>query len=265
VILTSISTHAGSVLMAIGSPEELWTSQTDGHLVVRLLGGGLACLPCDEVHFMALHRQGRPGERDRGKPVMTVEHDSTGSDPENHNGPADRNPEPGDGHAPQNQTDALIQLTRTRFELLHDRQGRPFARPKDAGDGRALRIPSRTLRERVQVLGHESSGAYPRKEVVNAVMDALAAEAVHVGRCAEVHVRVAWVNGVIYLDLADGTGRVVRVVPGGWEVVAYPPVVFAFVRTAEPLSEPSSGGSIEELRGLPTSIRTASSCSSRSC
>ena len=62
-----------------------------------------------------------------------------------------------------------------------------------------------------------------------------------------VYVRLAELDGRIYLDLADADWRVVEIDDAGWRVISNPPVRFRRPRGLQPLPEPVGGGSIADL------------------
>jgi hypothetical protein len=76
----------------------------------------------------------------------------------------------------------------------------------------------------------------------------LGADARFTGPELPVGLRVAGHEGKIYLDLVDPLWRAVEIDSEGWRVVDHPPVRFRRAPTMQPLPEPVSGGSIDELR-----------------
>ncbi len=76
----------------------------------------------------------------------------------------------------------------------------------------------------------------------------LEAEALFEGEVHQVHLRVAEVQGAIYLDLANSDWQVVRISPDGWELLDESPVKFIRAAATRPLPVPERGGSIDELR-----------------
>jgi hypothetical protein len=64
----------------------------------------------------------------------------------------------------------------------------------------------------------------------------------------DVFLRVAEVDGAIWIDLHDDDWRAIRVTKEGWIVVDEPPVHFRHVDGMEPLPIPMHGGSVGDLR-----------------
>ena len=66
----------------------------------------------------------------------------------------------------------------------------------------------------------------------------------------DVYLRVAELDGKIYIDLGDPNWRVVEVDASGWRVIDNSPVRFRRTQSMQALPRPERGGSIEQLRSL---------------
>ena len=64
---------------------------------------------------------------------------------------------------------------------------------------------------------------------------------------ADVHLRVAYRDGAVWLDLGDDTGRVVKVTGDGWAVLDQCAVRFRRSELTGALPEPVRGGSLDDL------------------
>jgi hypothetical protein len=64
------------------------------------------------------------------------------------------------------------------------------------------------------------------------------------------HLRSAWQDGAIYLDLGDATGRAIKATAQGWDVVEEPPALFYRSSATGSLPVPERGGDIDALRKL---------------
>jgi hypothetical protein len=62
--------------------------------------------------------------------------------------------------------------------------------------------------------------------------------------------RFARIDGALWVDLADGTGRAVCVDASGWQIVEQPPVYFRRHQHQRPLPEPVGGGNVGLLLDL---------------
>lgn len=85
------------------------------------------------------------------------------------------------------------------------------------------------------------------------MQDALAlleAHAHDTRRQHETYVRVAELDGRIYVDLCDLDWNAVEIEPGSWRVVSRPPVRFRRARGMRALPTPAPDGDLSELRGF---------------
>jgi hypothetical protein len=144
---------------------------------------------------------------------------------------------------------ALVKMAKgvEGFYLFHDPQDRAFARLKNKGHTEVWPVESTRFR---RLLGGIFFKERKRSVNRNAIADAintLAGLACYDGEERQVHLRVAWHDENILIDLCDAKWRVIKVTPDGWEILDKSPV--AFVRTAsmQPLPLPGGAGSIEEL------------------
>lgn len=150
-----------------------------------------------------------------------------------------------DGAQP-NQTDQLIELGRSTFELFHDEQTRAFA--AQAGNVFALSHPE--AHRRLQRVYKDRCGRYPNKVAVTNAIYALSAEAINEGPQKPVRVRVAQVGGNVVLELGDSEGAVVGVASSGWAIHADVTAPFLLRARAAALPQPVRGSGIDQLRGL---------------
>ncbi len=88
----------------------------------------------------------------------------------------------------------------------------------------------------------------PSAQAFTDALGTLEARAQFGRRVHDVHVRLAGVTDAIYLDLANARWEAVEVTPGGWRVVAEPPVKFRRAKGMLPLPYPVGGGNLTDLR-----------------
>jgi hypothetical protein len=142
-------------------------------------------------------------------------------------------------------------------ELFHDADGEAFARfPVIEGDADEVdhrevsRLRARLFRRWLSRQYYMAAGKAPGSQALEDALGVLEGRAIFDGEQHDVHVRVAEVDGRIYIDLCDTHWRVVEVDARGWRVLKESPVVFYRAKAMLPLPVPVRGGSVDELRHL---------------
>src|SRR6185503_11498870 len=90
----------------------------------------------------------------------------------------------------------------------------------------------------------------PRAQAMHDALGTLVEETSFHGVIKEVYVRVAALDGAIYLDLADAERHVVVARADGWCIVTNPPIRFRRAKGSLPLPMPERGGSLDGLVNL---------------
>jgi putative DNA primase/helicase len=129
-------------------------------------------------------------------------------------------------------------------------EGTAFIEIGVAGRWETVPIQGKSFRQWLLLKLHEESGKPPSQATLTSFVNSLEAYASQNAPEAEVHVRVAFVGGRIYFDLADDLGRAVEIDPEGWKVIDKAPVHFIRPPSMRPLPAPEQGGSIQELRSV---------------
>lgn len=139
-------------------------------------------------------------------------------------------------------------VDREGVELFHDQDGEVYVTlPVD--DHRAThRVYSKGFKIWLQGLFFRSNSKAIRSQAVQDALGTIAAKALFEGAPHSVHVRVAELDGRVYLDLADQQWRAVEIDDKGWRIVADPPVKFRRPKGMLPLPEPVTGESVNELK-----------------
>ena len=137
-------------------------------------------------------------------------------------------------------------------ELWHDADGAEYLDVRgEQGERRTLPVRSRACRTWLSGLLYRADGNAIGGQAATDAVDVLCAMAVHEGPQREVYVRIAEIDGAIYLDLADDTWRAVRITEEGWDIVADPPVRFRRPGAVRPLPVPTPvDGAWDALRAL---------------
>lgn len=90
----------------------------------------------------------------------------------------------------------------------------------------------------------------PPKQALEAVLNTFTSRALFAGTQQPVSLRIAELEGLVYLDLGDPTWKTVEISAAGWKVVANPPVRFVRSRGMKPLPIPVQGGDLLHLRSF---------------
>jgi hypothetical protein len=147
------------------------------------------------------------------------------------------------------QADILVREAKKETALFHSSDGQTWADMRFNGRRETWGIRSRGFRRWLFLIYARVMQETPSAEVVNRAVDALDATAALEGDEREVYMRVAELDGILYIDLCDPEWRAIEVsAGGGWRVIDEPPVRFRRAPAMLPLPEPEAGGSIDLLR-----------------
>lgn len=138
-------------------------------------------------------------------------------------------------------------------ELFHTpgrHDAEPFATITDGARRETHSVKGRAFRYWVIKRYRSEFGSMPSSQGLSDGLSGIAAAAVHDGEAHNVHIRVANLDGAVWIDLGDDDGRAVCVDATGWRVVQGADVPVRFLRRAgmQALPVPSAGGTITQLR-----------------
>ncbi len=137
------------------------------------------------------------------------------------------------------------------LDPFHNGEGIPFVDMWVDGHRETHKVSSETFRQRLFLRSGERDGVAPAASKLKAQIEQARATALHPNSPErKVCIRVACVDGHIYIDLADADWNVVDVGPDGWKVIKDPPVRFIRTPGMVPLPTPQAGGSIASLKAL---------------
>ncbi|MBI2393691.1 MAG: bifunctional DNA primase/polymerase [Deltaproteobacteria bacterium] len=111
-----------------------------------------------------------------------------------------------------------------------------------------LRIKGKRFQTFLAKRLHERAGKVASGNAMRDALDLLEARARFDAPCREVYVRVAAVDGHVYIDLANAAGQIIDVHVGGWEILDASPVPFFRPAGLRPIATPVPGGTIDLLR-----------------
>jgi hypothetical protein len=145
------------------------------------------------------------------------------------------------------QVEVLLKLAQ-EAELFHAPDGTAFADIDINGHRETWPIRSKGFK---RWLSHsffvETEGA-PSSEALNSALGVIEAKAHFDAPERPVHIRVAELDGRLYLDLCNETWGAVEIDGTGWRIIDNPPVRFRRAAGMLPLPIPVSGGSVDAMR-----------------
>ena len=153
-----------------------------------------------------------------------------------------------DAPARQSQADVLIAVANRRAELFHAPDGTPYADIEVSGHRETWPIRSRGFRKWLCHAFFEATNKAASSEAQQSALGVVEARAQFASVERAVHVRVASLEGKLYLDLCDPVWRAVEIDAAGWRVIDRAPTRFRRAAGMRPLPVPERGGAISELR-----------------
>lgn len=158
------------------------------------------------------------------------------------------------GERRESQADRLVNLA-ADMELFHTPGGHDseaYASLELGGHRETWRITSDSFSRFLARKLHETEGKTPNSQALQDALNVITGKATFDGPERPVAVRLAHHDDAIWLDLADGEWRAVKITSEGWEIVPSTAVPVRFVRKRGmlPLPPPTPGGRVDELRSL---------------
>ncbi len=112
------------------------------------------------------------------------------------------------------------------------------------------KINSKSIKAWLSKLGSEFLQATPSGQAINAVVALLEGIALYDGDEYELFVRKAEHNGKVYVDIGDGSWRVIEISKDGWQIIEDSPVRFYRPNSLLPLPIPEAGGDIRDFQRI---------------
>jgi len=144
------------------------------------------------------------------------------------------------------QATLIMDLTKD-LEFFHDKQNVTYATIENNGHKETWRLSSQDFQN---WLSHHFWKIHQKaisKNVLQDTLGILHGKASFDGNCHEVYTRIATVDGVIYINLANENWEVIQVTKDSWEVLKDSPVKFTRVINMQPLPVPLNRGNIDNL------------------
>ncbi len=148
------------------------------------------------------------------------------------------------------QAEQLVALA-ADFELWHTRDFEAFATVAfENGHRENWPVESKEIRDLLRKRFYDARQKVPSKQALADAGALISGKAAFSGECHEAPIRIAEVDGHVYIDLCDLRWQAIKVTSQGWEIVASIalPVKFRRAPGMKPLPLPVKGGSVEALR-----------------
>jgi hypothetical protein len=145
------------------------------------------------------------------------------------------------------QAEVLISIATKEADLFHAPDDAAFADVWINGHRETWPVRMKGFRRWLTRKFFEATGGAPSTEAMQQALNLIEARAHFDGPERVVYVRVAGLNGKLYLDLCDKEWRAIEIDDTGWRIVDAPPVHFRRAAGMKPLPVPVVGGSINDL------------------
>ena len=147
----------------------------------------------------------------------------------------------------QTQADILLQAC-AGADLFHAADGTAYADLDINGHRETWPVRSKGFQRWLARAFYEETHSAAGSEALQSALNVIEAHAQYDSIECEAYVRVARLDGKIYIDLCDPTWSAIEIDPDGWRIVDAPPVRFRRASGALELPVPVRGGSIDDLR-----------------
>lgn len=149
----------------------------------------------------------------------------------------------------KSQSSVLVSLAEGA-ELFHTSEGDTYATIPINSHHETWALRSRGFKDWLSKYYFESEGSIPNSQAIQDALNTLQGIARHDGPEHDIQIRLASVDGCIWLDLCDEHWRVVKISAEGWEIVKESLVKFRRTKGMKALPVPVAGGDASALRQL---------------
>ncbi|MCH2298913.1 MAG: hypothetical protein MK441_13560, partial [SAR324 cluster bacterium] len=146
--------------------------------------------------------------------------------------------------------DRLVELVNMNTELFHDSSDNCYATFANKGHRECWELESSGFRNWLSYMFFLETRGAPSETALKAALGTLLGQAKYEGAEKTVFKRVAKDGEALWIDLCDEEWKAIKVLPGSWEVVEDPPVMFVRSPTMTPLPIPSENGDLDPLWSL---------------
>ncbi|BAN22374.1 toprim domain-containing protein [Caballeronia insecticola] len=143
--------------------------------------------------------------------------------------------------------DLLIELADERCELFRDPDRMAYALLDGGGHRQCWPVRSDGFREWLAYSFYQQHGRAPTDLAITTALATIEGKAKFDGDERRTHLRVASLEGAVWIDLCNDAWQAVEVTATGWRVVDAPPLHFIRTATMRALPSPVAGGSVAPL------------------
>jgi len=141
----------------------------------------------------------------------------------------------------ETQAERIVRIFRESGPVLFkDERGKPYASVLEKAGRRNISMDSPEFTTLLDFLTYNATGSSPSNEAMASARRTLQGLAKHGDIQYDLHIRVAWYEGAIWID-KDGY-KAIRVTGEGWEIIDDPPILFRSFSHQHPLPDPIPGG-----------------------
>lgn len=148
--------------------------------------------------------------------------------------------------------DLIIALACEDADFFHTSDHKTYVMIKNNGTGQVLDTNSKGFQRWLQYKYYMATGKIPNNAAMNNALKLIEAKALFEGPRGEVHIRFAFHDGEVYIDLCNKNGDQVKITKEGWGGISIleSPVKFRRSEVMLPLSAPQPGGDFNWIRPL---------------
>lgn len=157
---------------------------------------------------------------------------------------------PANGNSAEAQAELLVDLGKASATFFHTPDGEAFASISVNNHTETMRVKGYGFKQWLGRIFYKQTKKPPKSQAVKDAIAVLEAEAIHDGPEFPIHIRYAWHEGDIYIDLGDANRTQIRITKGACIPISSKdsPVKFCWYQGMAPLPVPNWQGSIDQLR-----------------
>lgn len=141
----------------------------------------------------------------------------------------------------------LVIIAEAEFDIVKGMNNEFYAYPKSGPRvGKTLSGSNNSLASDLRAKYFNIYSKVPRNSQLEEAVEILKINA-DAQEPVEIHIRFAFLNSKIYVDLGSVTGQAIEIDSTGWHVVDVPPVYFRRTRLTSALPTPEKGGNMKTL------------------